>query len=383
MPGPRPCAVTLAREVREKLQAVCRAATSTQRAVLRARIVLLAADGHGNAEIASRLHVTVSTVRKWRGRFARKGMAGLRDLARTGRPCRFDAVTRSELISLACRPVPEELCRTQWTHEELRQAILGAGLVSRISVSTIGRILDEVDLRPQHFRMWVHSPDPLFRPKVAELCALYTTIPGPHEVVLCIDEKTGMQALRRRFTGRLPGPAECGRWEFEYKRLGTRCLTAAFDVHTGEVFGRVTKRRTKQDLLQFLEALARRYPHQTVHIVWDNLNTHHGAHIEDFNRRHGARFQFHYTPIHASWCNQIELWFSILARRVLRRASFRDAEDLECRVLRFISVWNQHECKPFRWTFRGYPLQTGVDHAQVRFNRTIRRRRARNVAAQA
>ena len=106
---------------------------------------------------------------------------------------------------------------------------------------------------------------------VTELCALYTNIPGASEVVLCIDEKTGMQALRRRFAGRLPSPCEIGRWEFEYKRQGTRCLTAAFDVHSGKVFGRVSRRRTKQDLLDFLEALARQYPTQTVHIVWDNL----------------------------------------------------------------------------------------------------------------
>jgi transposase len=363
--------VTLAREVREKLKSVCRAATKAQREVLRARIVLLSAEGRSNAEIARQLGVVVSTVRKWRVRFTGRGLAGLRDGARRGRPCRFDAVARSALISLACRPVPEDLCRSQWTHEELREAMIETGLVGCMSTSTIGRLLADVDLRPQRFRMWVHSPDPQFRPKVSELCALYTTVPGPDEVVVCVDEKTGMQALRRRFPGRLPGPFEIGRWEFEYKRLGTRCLTAAFNVHTGDVFGRVTRRRTKQDLLEFLEALARRYPHQRVHVVWDNLNTHHGAHIEEFNRCHGGRFQFHYTPIHASWCNQIELWFSILARRVLRRASFRDAEDLERRVLRFVTVWNER-CKPFRWTFTGYPLQAGLDHED---DRPCRRRR--------
>jgi transposase len=143
-------------------------------------------------------------------------------------------------------------------------------------------------------------------------------------------------------------------------------LTAAFDVHTGGVFGVVTRRRTKQDLLGFLEALARRYPQQTVHVVWDNLNTHSGAHIDEFNRRHGGRFRFHYTPIHASWCNQIELWFSILARRVLRRGSFADGDDLEVRVVRFIELWNRHERHPFRWTFTGYrcklaPLMSADD----------------------
>jgi transposase len=382
MPGPCPATVTLAREVRKKLEGVCRRATCAQREVLRARIVLLAADGRTNTEIGRRLAVTVPTVRKWRGRFSRRGVCGLRDHPRRGRPCRFDGVTRSELISLACRPVPHELCRSQWTRDELRGALVGSGLVARISASTVGRILEEADLRPQRFRMWVHSPDPEFRSKVTALCALYTTVPKPGEVVLSIDEKTGMQALRRRFSGRRPGPAQSGRWEFEYRRQGTRCLTAAFNVHTGEVFGRLTTRRTTQDLLRYLEALARRYPHQTVHLVWDNLNTHRGAHIDEFNERHGGRFRFHYTPLHASWCNQIELWFSILARRVLHRASFRDIEDLEQRVRRFIALWNDRERKPFRWTFTGYPLQTGLSDGKAR-SRRARLRRTPGFGAQA
>jgi transposase len=366
MPGPRSRTVTLAQEVREKLEMVCRAAKSAQREVVRARIVLLACQGASNASIARLLAVTDDTVRKWRRRFVQQGLAGLIDRERSGRPCRFDAITRSELISLACRPVPAELCRNQWTHDELRSALLDAGLIDAISVPSVARLLAEVDLRPQRFKMWIHSPDPLFRPKVTNICALYTAPARPDEVVVCVDEKTGMQALRRRFPGRAPSPLEIGRWQFEYKRCGTRCLTAAFDVHTGDVFGRVTRRRTKQDLLAFLEALARRYPWQTVHVVWDNLNTHSGPHIEDFNRRHGGRFRFHYTPVHASWCNQIELWFSVLARRVLRRGSFADADDLEVRVVRFIELWNTLERHPFRWTFKGYPLQTGTRRGQTR-----------------
>ena len=366
MPGPRSCTVTLVQEVREKLEAVCRAAKSPQRQVLRARIVLRASHGASNASIARELGVTADTVCKWRRRFARQGLAGLLDRQRSGRRSRFDAITRSELISLACRPVPAQLCRNHWTAGELRSALLGAALIDSISVSSVARLLSEVDLRPQRFKMWIHSPDPLFRPKVTEICALYPKAPAAGEVIVCVDEKTGMQALRRRFPGRAASPLEIGRWEFEYRRFGTRCLTAAFDVHTGEVFGVVTNRRTKQDLLAFLEGLARRYPTQTVHVVWDNLNTHRGVHIDEFNRKHGRRFRFHYTPIHASWCNQIELWFSILARRVLRRGSFADADDLEAKVVRFIELWNTHERHPFRWTFKGYPLQTGAAHAQPR-----------------
>jgi len=380
MPGPRPAIVTLAREVQNELVATVRAGTSPQRAVLRARIVLLAATGWSLAQTSRELRVTVSTVRKWRHRFTKEGLSGLHDLPRSGRPCRFDGLIRSALLGLACQPVPEKHCRTHWTAEELRRELLSTRLVSSISVASVSRLLGEVDLRPYRFRLWVHSPDPLFREKVAELCTLYTRPPMPNEVVVCVDEKTGMQALRRRFSTCRPGPGRSGRFEFEYHRQGTRCLTAAFNVHTGEVFGRVTRRRTKQDLLAFLEALARHYPSQTVHVVWDNLNTHHGEHIAEFSRRHGGRFLFHYTPIHASWCNQVELWFSLLARRVLRHGDFRDVAALEGRVLDFIAVWNRCERRPFRWTFTGYPLQTGFAHAQRTSRLVLRCRRASELA---
>ena len=360
MPGPHPPIVTLAREVRNRLATVVRAATSPQRSVLRARIILLAGEGWSVARISRDLRITVATVRKWRSRFLATGLDGLRDRPRTGRPSRFGGVVRSALFSLACRPVPEDLFRNRWTAGELRHELLEADLVASISLATVARLLAEADLRPYRFRMWVHSPDPQFKEKVTALCTLYTQKPTPGEVVVCVDEKPGMQALRRRFPGRPPGPAASGRWEFEYHRHGTRCLTAAFNVHSGKVFGRVTRRRTKQDLLAFLEALARHYPTQVVHIVWDNLNTHHGEHIREFTRRHGGRFHFHYTPIHASWCNQVELWFSLLSRRVLRGGSFQDADDLERRVLGFIAIWNRCEQRPFRWTYTGYPLQTGL-----------------------
>src|SRR2546421_6470414 len=159
MPGPRSCTVTLVQEVREKLEAVCRAAKSPQREVLRARIVLRASHGASNASIGRELGVTADTVCKWRRRIARQGLAGLLDRQRSGRRSRFDAITRSELISLACRPVPAQLCRNHWTAGELRSALLGAGLIDSISVSSVARLLSEVDLRPQRFKMWIHSPD--------------------------------------------------------------------------------------------------------------------------------------------------------------------------------------------------------------------------------
>jgi hypothetical protein len=148
-------------------------------------------------------------------------------------------------------------------------------------------------------------------------------------------------------------PGRPGRFEFEYRRRGTRALIGAFDIRTGEVFAHVGPRRTAEDIMEFMEDLARRYLKGDVYIVWDNLNIHCGDEWTRFNRRHGHRFHFVHTPIHASWVNQIEIWFGILQRRVLRHGDFSSALDLERRLLGFVRHWNAHEAHPFRWTFRG------------------------------
>jgi transposase len=181
--------------------------------------------------------------------------------------------------------------------------------------------------------------------------------------VICVDEKTGMQVLRRIHHGRPAAPGQLARREFEYERFGTRCLLTGFEVHTGEVFGRILEGRTAPQTVSFMEELARWRPNGEIHVVWDNLNTHLGERWEDFNRRHGGRFHFHFTPIHASWVNQVECFFSILARRVLRHGDFSSIEDFEWKLKTFLVEWNEHEAHPFRWTFTGYPLQVGERRA--------------------
>jgi hypothetical protein len=177
-------------------------------------------------------------------------------------------------------------------------------------------------------------------------------------VVLSIDEKTGMQALERKYPGRRPGLGQPGRREFEHIRHGTRTLLAALNVHTGTVLGHCGPRRRAVDLLAFMAEVAAAYPAGEVHVVWDNLNIHCGAYWTEFNRAHGDRFHFHFTALHASWVNQIECWCSLLARRVLRHGSFASGAELEAAVAVFIRRWNERERHPFRWTFPGYPEQT-------------------------
>ena len=236
-----------------------------------------------------------------------------------------------------------------WSHKTI-QAELERQTGEHMSVSEIGRILRCGGLRPHRVRLWLHSPDPNFHAKVQVICELYLNVP-PGAVVLCVDEKTGMQARYDLYPIHASEQREMRR-EFEYVRNGTSTLIAAFNVRTGEVFGRCW-RRTAAGLERFLEALAKEHPEGEVYIVWDNLNVHKGPLIDAFNARHGGRFRFVHTPLHASWMNQVEVWFSILQRRVLKHGSFSSTGDLEAAVMGFIRQWNDVERRPFRWRFRG------------------------------
>jgi transposase len=347
--------IVLRRRLRRSLETIARSATAPHARVQRARMVLLAAQGHSNARIAAWLDCTDKTVRKWRSRFSdRPKVSSLDDDMRVGRPPIVPLAIRLELVKLACaRPVDcKAPFREVWSAGALREALRRATGFS-VSVSEIRRILRDEEIRPHRIRLWLHSPDPDFARKVRRICDLYRSQPARDEIVLCVDEKTGMQALERKHPSRTPSARRHGRYEFEYIRRGTRTLIAAFNPHTGEVLGRCSKRRKAADLLRFMEAVARRYPDKRVTIVWDNLNIHAGPRWQEFNRQHGGRFRFVHTPLHASWVNQIEIWFSILARRVLRYASFESTKALVLAVRGYITHWNAREAHPFRWNFRG------------------------------
>jgi transposase len=345
----------MAPTVRAELESTVRTATAPFRAVQRARIALLAATGASNAAIARRVDCTEDTVRTWRERFAADPrVESLLDLPRSGRPSHVGLATRVELIKLACSPPPARRGRAHWSHSALQAELYRTTRV-RLSESEIGRILRNEELRPHRMKLWLHSPDPEFREKAARVCRLYVSPPAG-ATVLCVDEKTQIQALRRRFPGRRPGPGTCGRYEFEYRRGGVLALLGAFNVATGDVFAQCREHRGAADLLVFMEALAEKYPTGVVYIVWDNLDIHRDGkdgRWKAFNARHGNRFRFVFTPKHASWLNQIEIWFSILQRRVIRYGDFLDVNDLAKKILAFIRQWNRSEAHPFRWTFRG------------------------------
>jgi transposase len=362
-------AVKLTREERKSLEALTRRGTAQHRQVVRAQIALMADRGQTTKAIAGAVGVSVQTVSHWRSRLARQGIEGLRELARSGRPRRIGQTQRLELLALACEPA-EPQGRATPTLDELVDRAVQRGVVKQISRSHLQRILQAGDLRPHRVRQWLHSPDPQFRQKVNEICALYRQAPKG-SVVLSVDEKTGIQAIERKHADRAPAPGRARRREFEYIRHGTQALIAAMDMHSGRVIGSCTDRRTQSDLVAFMEQVAQAYPRGRVHIVWDNLNTHRAQAVWDqFNARHAQQFVFHFTPLHASWVNQIELLFGIYARRVLRHVSHSSIEHLRERTDAFMQQRNKAPT-PFKWTFAGLELQTGEplrfnDHAHVR-----------------
>jgi transposase len=313
--------------------------------------VLLSLEGVCVAEVAHRVAVDRGQVARWTRRFRRWGLEGLEDEPRCGRPARITEGERARVVSMACRR-PESFGRAQtlWTLNALAEEARKVGL-GPISRSTVHRILQDAELRPHKVKMWCTSNDPDYERKLADVTRLYLH-PPIGEAVVSIDEKSQMQALSRRVAIRRARPGRVGRQESDYKRHGTRCLLACFDVRTGEVIGTLEKQRRSIEFLAFLDRVARAYPRGRVHVVLDNLNTHYGPAVDAWNRDHGGRFVFHYTPFHASWLNQIEIFFGILSRRVLRHGEFASVQALEDAVTEFLRRWNRREAHPFRWTYR-------------------------------
>ena len=348
----------LPEETEKELEKIVRASTSPIRQVFRARIILMAKKGKSCSSISRDLQTTTTTVGKWVDRFNREpSLKSLEDATRSGRPLTIPAEAKCEVIKFACSDVRMQApgAGNIWTIKSLQECVRKHTGIE-MSRSEISRILNHEDLKPHKVKMWLHSPDPLFKDKVNKISSLYLN--PPHDaIVLCIDEKTGMQALERKRSVSPKSKMSMVRIDSEYKRNGTQSLIASFEVKTGKIYGECGKTRKKEDIISFMERIAVLYPTQQVIVVWDNLNIHHGSVWAEFNSRHENRFQFVYTPVHGSWLNQIEVWFGILQRKALKHGSFISEDELRMAVLDFIEIWNKKECHPFKWQFRGYIKQ--------------------------
>jgi transposase len=261
------------------------------------------------------------------------------------------------LVRMACER-PEGLGRSlsQWDCMELSRQLVNEGIVGSISAETVRRILSHHKLKPWRHHPWL-SPkrprDEAFYASISEIIGLYTRPLLPHEVVLCVDEKTSLQPRPRTHATKpaLPGNIP-NRVEHEYKRDGALNLFAAFNTRTGEVIGQCYGRKRQKEFILFLEHIDRLTPAfiTLIHLVCDNLKVHHGKEVQQWLTKH-PRFRFHFTPVHCSWMNQVEQWFSILQRKRFRFADFSSKEEMNGAILEFIAQWNTH-AHPFNWSTR-------------------------------
>lgn len=322
---------------RSTLDKLTRSASTPQALALRSRIVLAAADGANNQQIATALQVPAITVGKWRRSFARDGLEGLRDAPRSGRPLKHDAQTRHQVQTRVCQQ-PED--QSRWTVRTLAAEL---GLPS----STVHAMLRAAKLQPHRIRTFTFSPDPDFEAKLLDIVGLYLN-PPENALVLCVDEKPGIQALDRT-QPLLPLRAKKIRsWTNEYVRHGTQTLLAALEIATGKVVAHIRDRRTTVDFLSFMDEVVKSYPQGELHVVLDNLNIHKNEAAKQWLLRH-PRVHFHYTPTHASWMNMIECFFSILTRQALTQSVQRSKKDLKNFLELYLKKYSQNPT-PFTWT---------------------------------
>ena len=336
--GRKAVVIDLNEDERETLERWARRRSTAQGLAMRSRIVLGAADGMANVDIAAEVGCSGPTVSKWRNRFARRRIDGLYDEPRPGPPRQIDDAKIEEVLTKTLEETPRDA--THWSTRSMAKAV---GL-SQSSISRIWRAFGLKPHRTEHFKL---SPDPQFVDKVRDVVGLYLNPPDA-AVVLCVDEKTQIQALDRTapILPLIPGTPQ--RFTHDYKRNGTTNLYTALDTATGKVITNMTRRHRSDEFRSFLNLINREVPnHLDVHVVLDNVSTHKTEPIQRWLQRH-PRFTFHFTPTYASWMNLVERWFSELTTKWIRRGTHRSVTELKNSINQWIEHWNQ-DPKPFIW----------------------------------
>ncbi|MBA7476645.1 IS630 family transposase ISRj1 [subsurface metagenome] len=331
--------IVLSPEERQILESWFRSGKTEQRMSFRAKMILKAAEGLENQQIAAQLNTRSATVWKWRTRFHAERLLGLQDAPRRGADPKYDKQTERRILAMLDQPPPKGYAT--WTGPLLARAL------GDVSKAHVWRVLRQHNISLARRRSWCISTDPEFAPKAAAIVGLYLD-PPENAVVLCVDEKPGIQALERAQGWlRLPNGKALTGFSHDYKRHGTTTLFAALETATGLVKVGHYGRRRRREFLDFMNQVVADYEDQDIHVILDNLKTHKPK--EDRWLKRHPNVHFHFTPTHASWLNQVETWFSLLWRGALRGASFTSPRQLRQAIDRFIQAYNA-SAMPFEWT---------------------------------
>jgi hypothetical protein len=365
VPVPRARQITLTATDRRKLKTLAYSHTAGYQQVIRARIVRDAAHGYSNQKIAGRQAVHIDTVRYWRGRYADEGLPGLADRRRTGRPPRFTPVQIAEVKAMACQlPAETGLPLSRWSCPDLAGEVVDRGIIAAISASTIRRILAADALKPWQYQSWIFIRDPNFAVRATRVLDLYARtydgVPlGADEYVISSDEKTSIQARCRCHPTLAPGAARTMRVNHEYDRGGALAYLAAYDVHQARVYSHCAATTGIVPFMTLAEHVMTQEPYASAkRVFWvvDNGSSHRGqAAIDRLARRFPNAVMVH-TPVHASWLNQVEIFFSIVQRKVVTPNDFTSLDQVEDRLTAFEQRYNA-TARPFRWKFTPADLE--------------------------
>lgn len=354
-----PFVINLAEADRQRLESLVCRQTAEQRMVTRAWIVLEAADGEDNVRIAEHLGVALNTVIKWRKRFHEEGVDGLAERKRSGRPRRFTRLEIAEIKELACElPATSGVPLSRWSSAELAREVVTRAVVAAISAATVWRVLHGDAIRPWFHRMWIFPRDPGFAVKAATALDLYARIfegqpLGDKEFVVCADEKTSIQARCRCHPTLPPGRARLMRVEHEYDRGGALAYLAAYDVHRAQVMGRCEDTTGIVPFGRLVEQVMTSEPYASAErVFWivDNGSSHRGQASIDRLEGHWKNLRLIHLPVHASWLDQCEIYFSIVQRKVVNPNDFADLDQIKERLAAFEARYNA-VARPFDWTF--------------------------------